>query len=183
MKNKIIAVDFDGTLCENKYPAFGAPRKDVINRLLKEQQAGARVILWTCRRGEDLAAAIYWSLEQGLVFDAINENLKETVEYFGSDSRKIFADEYWDDKAVLPFKKENDGFYCVNTWRKIKNVSRETKTKGTKNNVIFIGIKRAGREGMQGINRGEARSKGREGRKSCISQRPRRGARQMAFKP
>lgn len=106
MRNKIIAVDFDGTLCENKYPAFGAPRKDVINRLLKEQQAGARVILWTCRRGEDLAAAIYWSLEQGLVFDAINENLKETVEYFGSDSRKICADEYWDDKAVLPFERD-----------------------------------------------------------------------------
>lgn len=106
MKNKIIAVDFDGTLCENKYPAFGAPRKDVINRLLKEQQAGARVILWTCRRGEDLAAAIYWCLEQGLVFDAINENLKDTVEYFGSDSRKVCADEYWDDKAVLPFERE-----------------------------------------------------------------------------
>lgn len=106
MRNKIIAVDFDGTLCENKYPEFGAPRKDVINRLLKEQQAGARVILWTCRSGEDLASAIYWCLEQGLVFDAINENLKETVEYFGSDSRKICADEYWDDKAVLPFERD-----------------------------------------------------------------------------
>lgn len=108
MKNKIIAVDFDGTLCENRYPTFGEPRKDVIEKLIKEQQAGARVILWTCRRGEDLAAAIYWSLEQGLVFDAINENLKETTEYFGGDGRKIYADEYWDDRAVQPFKRDDN---------------------------------------------------------------------------
>ena len=69
MKNKIIAVDFDGTLCENKYPDIGAPRRDVIERLLQEQRAGAHTILWTCRRGEELLAAIYWALDQGLAFE------------------------------------------------------------------------------------------------------------------
>lgn len=106
MKNKIIAVDFDGTLCENKYPEIGEPRKDVIQKLIKEQQAGARVILWTCRRGAYLLAAIYWALDQGIEFDAVNENLPETVEYFGEDTRKVCADEYWDDRAVIPFEKE-----------------------------------------------------------------------------
>ena len=106
MKNKIIAVDFDGTLCENKYPEIGAPRLDVIKKLLKEQQAGARTILWTCRSGEDLAAAIYWCLDRGITFEAINENLKSTVDYFGRDSRKICADEYWDDRAVNLFEGE-----------------------------------------------------------------------------
>lgn len=106
MKNKIIAVDFDGTLCENKYPEIGEPRKDVIQKLIKEQQAGARVILWTCRRGAYLLAAIYWALDHGVEFDAVNENLPETVEYFGEDTRKVCADEYWDDRAVIPFEKE-----------------------------------------------------------------------------
>lgn len=106
MKNKIIAVDFDGTLCENKYPEIGEPRKDVIQKLIKEQQAGARVILWTCRRGAYLLAAIYWALDHGIEFDAVNENLPETVEYFGGDTRKVCADEYWDDRAVLPFESE-----------------------------------------------------------------------------
>ena len=103
-RNKIIAVDFDGTLCENKYPEIGEPRTDVIERLLQEQRAGARVILWTCRSGEDLLAAIYWALDKGIAFDAVNANLNSTIEHFGGDTRKVCADEYWDDKAVRPFE-------------------------------------------------------------------------------
>lgn len=106
MKNKIIAVDFDGTLCENKYPDIGKPRLDVIEKLLKEKQKGARLILWTCRRGEYLTAAIYWSLDYGLTFETINENLPDVIEKYGGDTRKIYADEYWDDRAVLPFERE-----------------------------------------------------------------------------
>lgn len=105
-RNKIIAVDFDGTLCENKYPDIGEPRTDVIEQLLQEQRAGARVILWTCRSGEDLLVAIYWALDKGLAFDAVNANLNSTIEHFGGDTRKVCADEYWDDKAVLPFERE-----------------------------------------------------------------------------
>ena len=32
--NKIIAVDFDGTLCENEYPNIGAPRADIISKII-----------------------------------------------------------------------------------------------------------------------------------------------------
>jgi hypothetical protein len=32
----------------------------------------------------------------------VNENLPEIVERFGGDTRKVFADEYLDDKAMLP---------------------------------------------------------------------------------
>ena len=131
-KNKIIAVDFDGTLCENKYPDFGAPRTDVIERLLQEQRAGARVILWTCRSGEDLLMAIYWALDKGIAFDAVNANLNSTIEHFGGETRKVCADEYWDDKAVLPFEREKDGAFRVDTLQKNKNVSRETKQRGFK---------------------------------------------------
>ena len=38
--------------------------------------------------------------EQGLIFDAVNENLPDMIEKFGGDSRKIFADVYIDDKAL-----------------------------------------------------------------------------------
>ena len=30
MENNIIAVDFDGTLCENKYPDIGEPNMDLL---------------------------------------------------------------------------------------------------------------------------------------------------------
>lgn len=102
---KIIAVDFDGTLCINKFPEIGEPRYSVIKRLKAEQEAGARLILWTCRSEKLLADAIYWCALQGLKFDAINENLKSTIEHFGSDTRKVSAAEYWDDRAV-PISEE-----------------------------------------------------------------------------
>ena len=102
MKNKIIAVDFDGTLCENKYPDIGSPNISVIRKLIAEREKGARVILWTCRRGEELARAVYWCANHGIYLDAINENLQSMVDKFGGDTRKIYADEYWDDRAVYP---------------------------------------------------------------------------------
>jgi len=97
---KIIAVDFDGTLCENRYPAIGAARADVLDALCAAQDKGARVILWTCRCGDRLKEAVDWCAEQGLYFDAVNENLPELVRKYGNDPRKVSATEYWDDRAV-----------------------------------------------------------------------------------
>lgn len=54
---KVIAIDFDGTLCENKYPEIGLPRWGVIFKALSEQENGAALILWTCRTGKELNAA------------------------------------------------------------------------------------------------------------------------------
>lgn len=101
-RERIIAVDFDGCLCENAWPEIGEARQDVIDALLLRQKSGAKIILWTCRVGEQLSAAVRWCTRHGIVFDAINENLPVNVAAFGNDCRKIFADEYWDDKACNP---------------------------------------------------------------------------------
>lgn len=98
---KTIAVDFDGCLCEAKWPDIGEPRQQVINELIKQQADGAKLILWTCREGHQLQAAVMWCLNHGLKFDAVNDNLEENKEYFGNNSRKVWANEYWDDKSVL----------------------------------------------------------------------------------
>lgn len=97
---KIIAVDFDGTICETAWPGIGPAKRDVINALLARQADGDKVILWTCRAGEQLEEAIAWCANRGLHFDAVNESLPEQIEYFGGDTRKVWAHEYWDDKAV-----------------------------------------------------------------------------------
>ena len=96
---KIIAVDFDGVLCEDQWPQIGPEKKDIIELAKYRKQAGAALILWTCRCGEQLDEAVSWCRERGLEFDAVNENLPERVAFYGSESRKISADEYWDDKA------------------------------------------------------------------------------------
>lgn len=101
--NKIFAVDFDGTLSIGaKYPEIGKPNENLIAELLAAKAAGARLILWTCRTGEHLEAAVEFCRKYGLEFDTVNENLPELIEAYGGDTRKINADVYIDDKAITP---------------------------------------------------------------------------------
>ena len=102
--NDIIAVDFDGTLCENKYPNIGEPNDELINYLKRRRDEGDKIILWTCRDADLLREAVLWCYSHGLIFDAVNENLPEIVESFGSDTRKIFANIYIDDRAMNCYK-------------------------------------------------------------------------------
>lgn len=96
----IIAVDFDGTLVEDRFPEIGTRRMKVWDDLNKARGAGVKIILWTSRDGERLKEAVQFCLSYGLHFDAINENLDEVKILFGNDTRKVYADEYWDDKSV-----------------------------------------------------------------------------------
>lgn len=110
---KIIATDFDGTLCiGDHYPGIGEPNLPVIMYLKKHQETGGKIVLWTCRSGEPLRDAVEWCYNHGLIFDAINENLPETLKWMGTDSRKIFAHEYLDDRALNP--NDIDTFYADN---------------------------------------------------------------------
>ena len=97
---KAIALDFDGCLCADAYPAIGQPNWDVINRAKRERQAGAGLILWTCREDRLLLDAVAACESWGLRFDAVNESLPDWIEAFKTQPRKVGATEYWDDKAV-----------------------------------------------------------------------------------
>lgn len=96
---RIIAIDFDGTLCKSAYPAIGKPCKRVIHKAKRAQKRGDILILWTCREGEMLDKALAWCEEQGLHFDYANENTQGQMMLYGNDCRKIGADIYVDDKA------------------------------------------------------------------------------------
>ena len=104
---RAIAIDFDGCLCANAYPEVGAPHWNIIAAAVEEQKRGAGIILWTCREGELLKAALDACSRWGLNFDAVNDSLPTWKEFFGNDTRKVGADEYWDDKA---YRIENDEF-------------------------------------------------------------------------
>lgn len=97
---KIVAVDFDGCLCSNKWPKIGEPNWEAIHMLAACKADGGKVILWTCREGKMLEEAVLWCLNRGLRFDAVNDNLPELKEAFGNNTRKVYADEYWDDRSV-----------------------------------------------------------------------------------
>lgn len=96
----IIAVDFDGTLVEDAFPEIGAPKEDVWKNMITAQNAGAKIILWTSRDHANLDAAVEFCEQRGFKFDAINDNLDECKLLFNNSTRKVYANEYWDDKAV-----------------------------------------------------------------------------------
>lgn len=100
MAGKVIAIDFDGCLCENCFPYIGAPHWPVIRKALDEREHGARLILWTCRDGAVLDAALAACKSWGLEFDAVNDSLEEWKVRFDGNPRKVGATEYWDDRAV-----------------------------------------------------------------------------------
>ena len=101
-----IAVDFDGTLCENSFPEIGEPKPLVIEYIKRQAAAGAHIILYTCRENGTkrnlLDEALQFCAEQGIELYAINENPDNTFsEEYGTSfgGRKVFADIYIDDKA------------------------------------------------------------------------------------
>lgn len=93
----IWAVDFDGTLCENKWPEIGAPNTKLIDFLIGIRNAGANVILYTMREGQKLDEAVKWCHSYGLYFDAVNDNVPVMKGVYGNNPRKVFANYYVDD--------------------------------------------------------------------------------------
>lgn len=94
----IIAVDFDGTIVEHRYPEIGKERPFAIDTLRRLQSEGHILVLWTIRRGERLAAAVEFCEKRGLRFNAVNRN------YGAPDDEpfcgKVYADIYVDDRNV-----------------------------------------------------------------------------------
>ena len=109
-RNRIIGVDFDGTLATivRPYPKIGEPIQEVINYILEEQQKGAYLVLITMREGIALEGALMWCKDHGIKFDAVNDNLPHMKEWFGNNPRKVFCNEYLDDNNFggIEFIKE-----------------------------------------------------------------------------
>lgn len=114
MRPFIYAVDFDGTLCENRWPSIGEPNMELIRFLKTEQEKGNKVILYTMREDELLEEAEEWLFSEfDFLPDAVNDNLKEQKEHFGNNPRKVYADVYIDDHNAkygicfdLPYRRK-----------------------------------------------------------------------------
>ena len=95
----IIAIDFDGTIVEHKYPAIGPQRPFAFDTLMALQKKGHLLILWTYRSGQTLEEAVNYCKDNGLEFYAVNKNYPEE-KWDENDSRKILADMYIDDRNM-----------------------------------------------------------------------------------
>ncbi len=103
MNNKIIAIDFDGTIVEDKYPEIGRPMIFAFDTMKKLQTKGYRLVLWTYRHGDRLQEAIEFCRKNGVEFYAVNSSFEGEVFEMESQSRKIHADCFIDDRNLGGF--------------------------------------------------------------------------------
>lgn len=97
-----IAVDFDGTIVEHRYPAIGETKLFAFETLKEFQKRGFLLILWTFRVGKELDEAVEFCRSNGIEFYAVNKNYPEEV-YDEATPRKIDVDLFIDDKNLGGF--------------------------------------------------------------------------------
>ncbi|WP_321289686.1 BT0820 family HAD-type phosphatase [uncultured Sunxiuqinia sp.] len=95
----IIAVDFDGTIVQHKYPKIGKEIPFATMTLKKLQEEGHRLILWTYRTDELLDEAVHFCESKGIEFYAINKSFPEE-KFDGNTPRKIHCDMFIDDRNI-----------------------------------------------------------------------------------
>lgn len=96
-----IAVDFDGTIVEHRYPSIGKEIPFAIETLKKLQDQRHRLILWTVREGRLLDEAVAFCRQRGLEFYAVNRDYpEEEAERNNHYSRKLKADLFIDDRNL-----------------------------------------------------------------------------------
>ena len=107
-ENKVIAVDFDGTVVSDKFPLIGEPHMELVSWIKECKFKGCKLILWTCRTDVTIVdgtgalenAVNFCREELDLEFEAVNQNLPEVQEKWENDTRKVLADYYLDDKCL-----------------------------------------------------------------------------------
>ena len=97
----VIAVDFDGTIVEHRYPAIGPELPFAIDTLRQLAAEGHRLILWTVREGQYLDEAVEFCRSRGLEFYAVNRDYpEEEPERNNRFTRKLKADLWIDDRNL-----------------------------------------------------------------------------------
>ena len=126
----VIAVDFDGTIVENRYPEIGpeiAFATETLKMLIADRH---KVILWTVREGKQLEEAVEWCRKRGVEFYAVNRDYpEETVESNNHFSRKIKAEVWIDDKNVGELPDWGTIYQMIkerNTFKKMIDEAKKT---------------------------------------------------------
>lgn len=99
-KHFTVAVDFDDTcvVAGAEYPDVVANVPYAVDTLRKLARMEIRIVLWTCRTGAELDAAVNWFNESGIPLYGVCEN--PDPYWVENPTRKIYADVYIDDKGV-----------------------------------------------------------------------------------
>lgn len=102
VNSKVLAIDFDGTIVEHKFPEIGKEMLFAFATLKALKQKGHKLILWTIRTGDLLEEAVAYCKQNGVEFYAVNKNYPEE-QLDDKTSRKLNADIFIDDRCIGGF--------------------------------------------------------------------------------
>ena len=107
-----ICVDFDGTIVDHRFPEIGNPAPHAIEWLLRWQELGASLILFTMRSdggrfGDVLSAAVAYLENNNIRFFGVNHNPQQSS---WTSSPKAYGQIYIDDSAFGCPMIHPDGF-------------------------------------------------------------------------
>lgn len=136
----VIAVDFDGTIVEHKYPKIGEPLLFAFETLKQLEKQGHKLILWTYRSGDLLLEAVEFCKTNGVIFYAVNSSYPGETLNENEASRKIAADLFIDDRNFGGFP----GWSTV--WEQFNNsgIALETEKQIQTDNALKRFFKRIG---------------------------------------
>jgi hypothetical protein len=136
----IIAVDFDGTLVEHRYPEIGKEILFAFDTLRELQKQKHQIILWTFRSGKELEEAVEFCRLRGIEFYAVNSSFPE--EKFTEDcSRKINADIFIDDRNIGGLPGWGEIWHMLNPGEN-PGINEEFRRLPQNNGSLFYRIKK-----------------------------------------
>lgn len=128
-----IAVDFDGTIVEHRYPKIGEEipfATDTLRMLMAENH---RLILWSVREGQLLDEAVEWCKKRGVIFYAVNSDYPDDELDKGKHySRKIKADYFIDDRNVGGLPDWGQIYRIIHEHKSFADIIREQYGEGDK---------------------------------------------------
>lgn len=121
-----IAVDFDGTIVEHRYPDIGEElpfATETLKMLIKENH---QLILWTVREGKLLQDALDWCHERGVDFWAVNKDYPEEEKDKNNHySRKLKADYFIDDRNIGGLPDWGQIYHIIHDHKSYAQIMRE----------------------------------------------------------
>jgi len=124
----VIAVDFDGTIVEDRYPDIGKAKLFAFETLKELQKRQHQLVLWTYRSGSRLDEAVEFCKKNGIEFYAVNQSYPEE-QWDPRQSRKINADLFIDDRNVGGFPGWGEVLQMITGEEKNPEFERAMRTK------------------------------------------------------
>lgn len=110
---KILVVDFDGTIVENKYPELGPLKTNVVEVLNRLYDEGYGILINTCRCQEFEHVAKKCLKNNGIKYHYMNCNFPHLIKHYGMDCRKLSGDIYIDDKNLMGIPDDWEEIYKI----------------------------------------------------------------------